>query len=50
MWDKQEKKLTPPDVQVLPKKELVKAQDSLIITNPSAEASPTASVIKEGVV
>ena len=47
VWDKREKKLTPPCTHVSPKKEKVKAQDSLILTNPSAEATPTASVVKD---
>ena len=43
VWDKREKKRTPPDIQVSPKKEKVKAQDSLIISNPSAEITPIVS-------
>ena len=46
MWDKRDKQLTPPSIQVSPKKEKVKAQDSLIISNPSADASP----VKEAIV
>ena len=49
-WNKRDKKLSPPSKQETPKKQKVKPQDSVCLTDPYVEVSPIGYEIKDTVV